>query len=90
MSLVNVNCINCKAEFKVTKEAANSRATGFVHQAAVCGKLNIDILVCWCAKPEIGELCPRCACAAMRVLLNNTEKDLPDLMNGKHLLKGVM
>ena len=91
MSLVNVNCINskCRAEFKVTKEGVNAvgiddMGLGIEFPANIdIGGVVVDVNIQ--VAPNTGELCPRCACAAARVVLNSFEKDLPSLMKGSHL-----
>lgn len=87
MSLVNVRCINCNDLFEVTKEATGAKSVGFVSEGDV-ETSKVEVHVCFCAKPKVGELCPRCACAALRVILHNTENDLPSLIKGEHLTKG--
>ncbi len=87
MSLVNVNCINCNAEFKITKEAANSSVTGLCLPAEA--KYKVVVTVSLKALPAEGELCPRCALAAMRVVLNSFETEIPNLMAGEHLKEQI-
>jgi len=94
MSTVNVRCINCNQLFEVDKEAAQQNFAGFCDEGDVVTKEGapgaVELHFQWAVYPPPATtkphcLCPRCACAVMRVALNNTEKDLPDLMNGTHL-----
>ena len=88
MSLVNVRCINCNELFEVTRQAAQENFAGFGDEGDVRNGANPqapEIHYVWQVTPDHGEVCPRCACAAMRLAINMMEKDLPALMKGSHL-----
>jgi len=89
MSLVNVNCVNCNAFFEIPKEYASLGKLGFGHGGTVIGSGKVKISVDFKAAPEFGELCPRCAYAAMRYFIHENEKNLSSFMKGEHLTKGA-
>lgn len=89
MSLVNVKCINCKAEFKVSKRVANEKVAGYADSTTLTTDNDVQLTICWFVGPVKSDnqfLCPRCACAAMRLFLHEIEKKLPKLMAGEHLV----
>ncbi len=83
MSLIEVSCINCRARFKITKGTANAGG-GFADCITVPGN-GVELTACWCVMPPDDDhcLCPRCACAAIRVSVNAIEAQLPALMKGE-------